>query len=91
MAVRRRWLWIAVGIAGVLALGSMADAHGFRKYLRLQQDVAELQARNRDLRLQNERMVKEIEALRKEPAAIERAAREELGYVRPGEIVLNVE
>lgn len=91
MAVRRKWVWIAVGIAGALVLVSMADARGFRRYMRLQQDVAEFEAKNQDLRTRNERLVREIEALRKDPAAIERAAREELGFIRPGEIVLNVE
>lgn len=91
MAVRRRWIWISLGIAGALALGSIADARGFRRYLELQKDVEELESRNQELSVQNERMMREVEALRKDRAAMERAAREELGFVRPGELVLNVE
>ncbi|MBX5482168.1 MAG: septum formation initiator family protein [Myxococcaceae bacterium] len=91
MLVRRKWVYVAVGSASVLALVSMADARGFRRYLTLRRDVAELEARNAALRAQNEQMVREIEALRKDRAALERAAREELGYVRPGEVVFNVE
>lgn len=91
MGSRRKWLWSCVGIAGVLTLVSVADAGGFRRYLRLQQDVGELERRNRELTQQNERMAREIEALRRDPAVQERAVREELGFIRPGEIVLNVE
>ena len=91
MAVRRKWVWLSLGVAAVLGLVSVVDARGFRRYLELQQEVSELQAKNRTLRAQNERFVREIEALRSDPAAIERAAREELGFIRPGEIVLNVE
>ena len=84
-------MWLAVGVAGVLTLASMADARGFRRYMKLQQDMGEMESRNRDLRRQNERLVREIEALRKDRSAVERAAREELGYVRQDEIVVNVE
>ncbi|MCI0672719.1 MAG: septum formation initiator family protein [Myxococcaceae bacterium] len=32
-----------------------------------------------------------MSALRKDPRALERAAREELGFVKPGEVVLQLE
>ena len=41
--------------------------------------------------LENARIAAEIEALRSNPDAIERAARQELGMVRPGEIVLAID
>ena len=41
--------------------------------------------------IQNERMAAEIQALRSNPDAIERVARQELGMVRPGELVLAVD
>ena len=34
---------------------------------------------------------REVEGLRDDPAAIERAAREELGFVKPGEIVIHLQ
>lgn len=91
MAVRRRTALIAISVAGALAVLSVADARGFRRYLELQDGAASLKARNEKLRAENERLRGEIESLRDDPAALERAAREELGFVRPGEIVLNVE
>ncbi len=82
---------VAAVLAGVLSLASVADARGFRRYLLLRQDVEALQERNRALAQQNEILLREINALRKEPAALERAAREELGYVKPGELVFHLE
>ena len=36
-------------------------------------------------------LLREIEALRSDPAALERAIREELNFVRPGEVIVQVE
>ena len=91
MTARRKWVWVAVATALSLGLVSVADARGFRRYLRLQQDVQSLQERNRALTDQNASLLREVEALRSDPKAVERAAREELGFIKPGEIVLNLE
>jgi cell division protein FtsB len=91
MTARNKVLMVAAVLAGVLSLASVADARGFRRYLLLRQDVEALQERNRALAQQNEILLREINALRKEPAALERAAREELGYVKPGELVFHLE
>jgi cell division protein FtsB len=91
MTARNKVLMVAAVLAGVLSLASVADAKGFRRYLRLRQDVEALQERNRALAQQNESLLREINALRKDPAALERAAREELGYVKPGELVFHLE
>ncbi len=89
--MRRKLLWGAVAVAGVLAGVSMTDARGFRRFLELRQAVESLEARNAQLRAANERSLRELEALEKDPGALERVAREELGFVKPGEIVLNME
>jgi cell division protein FtsB len=89
--VRRKILWGSVAIAFVLAAISMADSRGFRRYLKLQQDLGALAERNQKQVAENKRLRREIDALRGDPRALERAAREELGYVKPGEIVINLE
>ncbi|WP_224248193.1 FtsB family cell division protein [Hyalangium gracile] len=91
MTARKKFLMVAGVLAGALSLASVADARGFRRYLSLRQDVESLQERNRTLAEQNEALRREINALRKDPEALERAAREELGYVKPGEIVFHLE
>ncbi len=91
MTVRRKLLGMAACVAAVLTLISAVDAKGFRRYLRLRDDVAALRVRNHTLSEQNEALRREINALRDDPAALERAAREELGYIKPGEIVFHLE
>ncbi len=50
------------------------------EYHKLQQDIQVLQQ-------QNQRYDQQIKALKSDPKAIEKAAREELRYARPGEVV----
>ncbi len=88
---RRQVVWGAVAIALVLAVGSLSAEGGFRRYARLKRDLYALEERNARLRNENERLKREAQRLKSEPAAIERAARESLGLVRPGEIVFNLE
>ncbi|MCY1023112.1 FtsB family cell division protein [Pyxidicoccus sp. MSG2] len=91
MTARQKFLVVAVGVAGALSLLSVADAKGFRRYMSLRQDVDSLHERNRSLAEQNEALREEINALRKDPSALERSVREELGYVKPGEMVFHLE
>ncbi|MEN9800022.1 MAG: hypothetical protein RL653_3719 [Pseudomonadota bacterium] len=91
MHLRGKWMWGGLVLAGLLVVVSVMDGRGFRRYLRLQQDVQSLQERNRAVEEQNKVLRAEVEALKRDPRALERAVREELGYVKPGEIVVNVE
>ena len=91
MTVRRKLLAVAACVAALLTLVSASDAKGFRRYLSLRQDVEMLHEKNRLIAEQNEQLLREITALRDDPAALERAAREELGYIKPGEIVFHLE
>lgn len=84
----RRWRWgVYVGAVAVLATLSAVDPSGLRKHLRLAADARALRAENARYAAENERLAREIRALRSEPAALERAVREELRYIRPGERV----
>jgi cell division protein FtsB len=71
------WLFfhVVLGANGALAYGNKRT-----EYKTLARDVDQLQEQNEQLR-------KHIEALKGDPAAIEREAREQLHYAKPGEIV----
>jgi cell division protein FtsB len=56
----------------------------------LRRDLAALRAHNLELATENERLAREAEALRTDTAAIERVARDELGWVRAGEVVVDL-
>src|SRR5712692_2484658 len=62
------------------ANGTVAYGNKRTEYKALEKDVDQLQEQNDQLR-------KRIEALKGDPAAIEREAREQLHYAKPGEMV----
>jgi len=63
---------------------------GLARTLVLRRDLQALRARNVQLAAENDRLARDAEALRSDPEAIERVARAELGWVRPGEIVVDL-
>ena len=79
------------GLALALMLLSAADGDGFRRYLKLRAEIEALETRSAQLTQENEAMSRQVEALRSNPVALERAAREELGFIAPGEVVINLE
>jgi cell division protein FtsB len=84
----RRLRWgLYVGAVAVLAALSALDPSGLQKQLRLERDARGLRAENARYAAENGQLAREIRALRAEPAALERAVREELRYIRPGERV----
>jgi cell division protein FtsB len=76
-----------VGAVALAAAASAWDPQGVRKYRRLQAEVVRMQAENAALAGENAALAREARGLRGDPAALERAAREELRFVRPGEKV----
>lgn len=84
---RRRGWWILLATVAILATASALDPEGLRKYQRLSREVGATRAINAELAAENRRLAREVRAVRSDPAALERAVREELQYVRPGERV----
>jgi cell division protein FtsB len=83
---------IAVGVVGLMTVGMLLlavfDPHGALAVRRQRAKLAEVTAHVAQLTAQNDKLRKEIELLRTDEATIERIAREELGLVKPGEVVL---
>lgn len=86
---RRQWL--ATGSVVVLAAwlcchvvfganGMLAYRQKLSEYRQLQQEVRQVQA-------ENEALQARIKALKTDPQAIEKEAREQLKYAKPGEVV----
>ena len=85
-------LLAAVAVASVLAYipYHLYARSGLARTIGLRRDLMALHARNQDLQAENERLAGEADALRSDLGAIERVARAELGWVRPGEIVVDL-
>jgi cell division protein FtsB len=88
--------WILRGLAAVLlaVIFGYVPYHlyarsGYARYLELRRDLAAAKVRNAHLRAENERLAREVEALRTDSRALEQVARVEMGWVRPGEILFD--
>jgi cell division protein FtsB len=88
IGLRRKAITLASIIAVVaLVVGSLFGDRGFLQLVRQQQGAEALAREIEELRQENGHLAAEIAALRSDPRAIERLAREELGLCRPGETV----
>ncbi|MBW1810046.1 MAG: septum formation initiator family protein [Deltaproteobacteria bacterium] len=85
---------VAFLLAMALALGfivyTLIGPGGSSKQTRLKTELERIQKENRALAEENHRLALEIEALKKRLDYIEKVAREELGLVRPDEVILNL-
>lgn len=87
-----RPLWVALGlVAGGVVYAAADRETGLVPWHRLGVEVERADARVRAARVRNARLAEEIRALREDPAALETAIREGIGWVRPGELRVDVE
>ena len=83
-ARRRRGLLIPLFLVVALAVAAV-DVFPVRQLIAQNREREEVEARLAEVRAQNAQLEREIEALHS-PTAIERIARADFGYVRPGEV-----
>jgi cell division protein FtsB len=90
-ALGRRAAMIAA-VAGLVALavGAFFGDRGVFHLIQQRERASVLRAEVEELRSENARLAEEIRALRSDPRAIERLAREQLGLARPGETLFLV-
>jgi len=88
---RRNFLWL-LSVAAVATAAAVAfDGEGLSKYRLMRDQAAQLRAENAQLAAEIGRLTREAQALRANPAALERAAREELRFIRPGEFIYRLD
>lgn len=92
----KRWL-LRLSLAALLALVvgyaplPFAASVGAGQVLEQRRALGALLQSNLQLAAQNRRLLREIQRLRQDPRAIERAARDELGLVGATDLVLELE
>jgi len=86
--IRRRLATGAVaGLTVWLFVHVMFGANGMVVYRQKKAEFQSLQMEIGGLQRENDRTAQQIKALQTDPATIEKAAREQLRYARPGEVV----
>jgi cell division protein FtsB len=81
--------WGVAVIASGLTAASLLHPSGLPRLRVARHDVERYQAENDGLRRENARLKREIELLQTD-AYLERIVREELGYVRPDEVLFQL-
>lgn len=82
--------WITYGLSAlliVLSLFAVLGERGLFHLWRLREEKREMEEKNYLLQKENEKLRERIHRLRHDNLYLEKTAREELGLVRPGEIV----
>lgn len=92
MTVRR--VLVASGLllfAFVLLAHTLISSDGWRKRARVRADLVQLRESNTTREQHVQQLRAEVAALRSRPEVQERVVRDELGYVRDGDLLLEVE
>jgi cell division protein FtsB len=93
MSPRRRIVLGAFALSACIAAASLLEPSGLQRLRRLQADIDRQEQKNRELRDENARLSRAVRELSPpvSAAALERAAREQLGFVRQDEILFHFE
>jgi cell division protein FtsB len=87
-ALRRRIATIAVAVLACLLFGHvMFGANGMVVYKQKRAEYESLRNKVVDVQRENDRYTQQVQALKSDKQAIEKEAREQLGYAKPGEYV----
>jgi len=88
----RRAYWATLTAASLLVAGLayhvICGEHGFLAYRNEHQQYEALQKQDIQLEQENQALQKHIDALKSDPKAIEKVAREQLHMAKPNEIVI---
>ena len=74
----------------LLAIHDLFGSHGLLAMRRTQSQMQQLRGEIDRLNQQNGELNKQVKALRSDPKAVERIAREEMGLARPGEMIFKL-
>ena len=74
----------------LLAIHDVFGSHGLLAMRRTQMQMRELRGQVDRLHQENSELNKQVQALRTDPKAVERIAREEMGLARPGEMIFKL-
>jgi cell division protein FtsB len=86
--LRRRIATVAVAVlAGLLFVHVMLGANGMVVYRQKRAEYEALQKQLVQVQQENDRYTQQVQGLKSDQKAIEKEAREQLGYAKPGEYV----
>jgi cell division protein FtsB len=93
LSPRKKLVLGALAASLCMSAMSLANPKGLARLQRLRADIDRQEQKNRELRAENARLLKIVRELSPplSPRALEKAAREQLGYVRQDEVLFKFE
>ncbi len=88
--LRRNLTWLLGLALALLLLQDIFGTHGLVAMRRSQKNAAQIQQEINHIDQENQQLQDRVKALKSDPAAIERIAREEMGLARPGEYIFKI-
>ena len=79
-----------IGCFLLLSLLAIAGERGFFEVYQFSRHLQHVESRIQALEVENERLREQVTGLRSDPYQIEKLAREDLGLVRPDEIIFEI-
>ncbi len=73
-----------------LLVHDIFGTHGFIAMRRTQKEIDDIRAQLGRINTENKSLTEQVNALKTDPKAIERIAREEMGLARPGEMIFKL-
>lgn len=86
----RKIILLSSALFLVMTLVAIFHEEGALTVYDFNKELAQIKADNEQLRQENQRLIGEIQALKTDPFAVEKIAREKLNLVKPGEIVYQI-
>lgn len=87
---RRNFTWFITAALVLLLLQDVFGTHGVLAMRRSQQEAGRVQQEIERINDENRQLQDRVKALKTDPSAVERIAREEMGLARPGEYIFKV-
>jgi len=82
--------WFLALALALLLLQDVFGTHGLIAMRRSQQEAAQVQRKIDQMSEENRQLQDRVKALKSDPTAIERIAREEMGLAKPGEYIFKI-
>jgi cell division protein FtsB len=88
----RIWIWIGLSLlaSAAVVVHTIAASDGWQRMQHLQAELSSVKQQNEALRERARKMHQRINGLRERPDVQARAIRDELGYVGPNELIVDV-
>jgi len=87
---RKVWTYGVLIVSTVLMVNALVGEKGYLANLQARREFQDVTASLQQLRAENARLADEARRLRSEPHALEDAAREQLGLIKPGETLITL-